>query len=298
MAEFNQMPFFTDSYLADTTHLTTEEHGAYFLLLVTAWRTRECQLPDDDKLLARYARLSVAKWKKIRPVLEEFFLVENGKWIQKKQKNIRKHVLETHEKRVNAGKKGGEAKSLKNKDTTPSKATDDAKAKDVANGEQTESPAQASKSNNKKENKKRKSQLPLDCPSIDDQKKAVAYWQKNSTPVNLEIEIDTFRAHHKRQETLAACWSSAWQTWYVNGRKFAKSSGQPVGDPHAFWEAQPSQTQSPALSEDDIWRKRVKRYKQQGTWSQQAYGSEPPNSAFTTVPEHILSEFGYGKDAA
>ena len=39
MAEAPIMPFATDAYIGDTTHLTTIEHGAYLLLLFAMWRT-------------------------------------------------------------------------------------------------------------------------------------------------------------------------------------------------------------------------------------------------------------------
>lgn len=82
MAEFVAMPLWTDAYLGDTTHLSTLEHGAYLLLLITAWRTRDGKLPNNDKLLAKYSRLSDAQWKRIKPVLEPFFKVTSSNWMQ------------------------------------------------------------------------------------------------------------------------------------------------------------------------------------------------------------------------
>lgn len=80
MAEFPAMPLLIDSYLGDTTHLTTLEHGAYFLLLLSAWRRDDACLPDDDDLLARYTKLTKGQWKRIRPIIEPFFDVSYGRW--------------------------------------------------------------------------------------------------------------------------------------------------------------------------------------------------------------------------
>jgi uncharacterized protein YdaU (DUF1376 family) len=82
VAEFPALPLWTDAYLGDTTHLNVTQHGAYLLLLMTAWRSRDCALPDDDKLLARYARCTAPQWRALRPIIEPFFNVENGSWRQ------------------------------------------------------------------------------------------------------------------------------------------------------------------------------------------------------------------------
>jgi uncharacterized protein YdaU (DUF1376 family) len=75
MAEFPAMPLWTDAYLADTGHLTTFEHGAYLLLLMTAWRNSG-SLPNDDRKLARFARVTQAQWTRIRPTMLAFFRIE------------------------------------------------------------------------------------------------------------------------------------------------------------------------------------------------------------------------------
>jgi uncharacterized protein YdaU (DUF1376 family) len=82
MAEFPAFPLWTDAYLGDTNHLTTIEHGAYLLLLITLWRSKTQELPDDDMLLARYTRTTSQQWARLRPILETFFEIKSGVWVQ------------------------------------------------------------------------------------------------------------------------------------------------------------------------------------------------------------------------
>lgn len=119
MARSPMMPFWTDAYLGDTRHLTTLEHGAYMLLLITAWRSKDGILPDDDKILARFSGLTVDKWKKIRPVLEQFFDVENGQWLQGRLLDERKADSEFRKNQSEKAK----ARHLKNKETTHAAAS-------------------------------------------------------------------------------------------------------------------------------------------------------------------------------
>lgn len=104
MAEFPAMPLFTDAYLGDTTHLTTLEHGAYLLLLMAQWRSRDGRLPDDDKLLARYVKATPGEWKKVREILSPFFLIRGGFWIQLRLQDEWKFVRDKREKNIRAGK--------------------------------------------------------------------------------------------------------------------------------------------------------------------------------------------------
>lgn len=73
MAEFPALNLWTDAYLADTRHLSTVEHGAYFLLLIEAWRRPNCDLPGDDAIIARLAGLTVEEWAAIRATVLAFW---------------------------------------------------------------------------------------------------------------------------------------------------------------------------------------------------------------------------------
>jgi uncharacterized protein YdaU (DUF1376 family) len=121
MAEFPAMPLWTDAYLGDTTHLSTFEHGAYLLLLIVSWRSPGCCLPDDDRLLGRYARVTTDKWRKIRPILEPFFKVENGIWRQARLQDEFQHLQSQKVNASKAGQASAKAKSLKrqNRGSTP-----------------------------------------------------------------------------------------------------------------------------------------------------------------------------------
>ena len=80
MAAIPFMPFYVADYLADAAHLSTLEHGAYLLLIMTYWQRGE-SLPDDDRKLARICRCEPRTWARLRPVISEFFEVSGGKWL-------------------------------------------------------------------------------------------------------------------------------------------------------------------------------------------------------------------------
>ena len=80
MTSLPYMQLYTSDYLADTAHLTTEEHGAYLLLIMNYWQ-RGKPLDNSGDRLAHVARLSAERWSEVEPVLSEFFLIESDTWI-------------------------------------------------------------------------------------------------------------------------------------------------------------------------------------------------------------------------
>ncbi|HGH5401274.1 TPA: DUF1376 domain-containing protein [Raoultella ornithinolytica] len=78
MAALPYMQLYIADYLADTMHLSTEEHGAYLLLMFNYWQTGRA-IPKGR--LAKIARVSADRWKELEPVIKEFFEEENDSWV-------------------------------------------------------------------------------------------------------------------------------------------------------------------------------------------------------------------------
>lgn len=102
------MPLYIGDYLADTSRLTTEQHGAYLLLMMDYWRNGAP--PDDDEILQNIVRLSKFLWKKHRPILEKFFTVKDGVWTHKRIEEEMTEALSSKEVATERGKKGAEAR--------------------------------------------------------------------------------------------------------------------------------------------------------------------------------------------
>lgn len=74
MAALPYMQLYIADYLADTMHLSAEEHGAYLLLMFNYWQTGK---PIPKNRLAKIARLTNERWADVEPSLQEFFC-DNG----------------------------------------------------------------------------------------------------------------------------------------------------------------------------------------------------------------------------
>lgn len=115
MSQAPSMPMFWDAYLADTTHLTTEEHGAYLLLLGAMWR-RNGWVPDDDRDVARILGLTRAKWVRTKQRLSSLLTFTDGQITQKNLLKIWQITQEKIAKNRENGAKGGRPSSNKNND--------------------------------------------------------------------------------------------------------------------------------------------------------------------------------------
>lgn len=104
------MPVFIGDYLSDTLHLTTEQHGAYLLLLFAYWKRRK-PLPNDDAYLANVTKLSLDAWSNARAVLEEFFEISSSNaWVHARVEKELNDAVEKQTKSKEKAKKAAESR--------------------------------------------------------------------------------------------------------------------------------------------------------------------------------------------
>jgi uncharacterized protein YdaU (DUF1376 family) len=114
------MPLYVADYLRKTTRLTTEQHGAYCLLIMDYWVNGAP--PDDDVALAQIVRLPLNQWRKHRPVIlslpGEAFSVKDGKWVHGRIEDERMKAFAITEVR----RKGGQERQRLSKQTAHAEA--------------------------------------------------------------------------------------------------------------------------------------------------------------------------------
>lgn len=77
MAALPYIQLYIADYLADTMHLSTEEHGAYLLLIFNYWQTGK---PISKSRLRAIARVDTDRWPDIEETLSEFFEDDGERW--------------------------------------------------------------------------------------------------------------------------------------------------------------------------------------------------------------------------
>ncbi|MBD8493851.1 DUF1376 domain-containing protein [Pseudomonas syringae] len=116
MAALPYIQLYVADYLADTMHLTTEEHGAYLLLIFNYWQTGK---PIPTNRLARISRLSNERWTDVERSLREFFNERSNEWVHDRIERDLEAVRATQEQRIAAGKASAEARKQAGKARKP-----------------------------------------------------------------------------------------------------------------------------------------------------------------------------------
>ena len=116
MTSLPYMQLYVSDYLADTAHLTAQQHGAYMLLLMNYWQ-RGKALDNSNERLSHVARLSPEEWAEAKPTLEEFFIVEGNLWTHARVEDDLEKIREKSAKASFAGRRSVVARGMNERST-------------------------------------------------------------------------------------------------------------------------------------------------------------------------------------
>ena len=106
MADLPWMKFWPGNYLGDTGHLSLAEHGAYLQMLCFAWDDSTCSIPADPSWIKRRLRVDDEEFVRVvRPVIEEFWTEEDGRFSQKRQRREWFDAKASAERRTKSARK-------------------------------------------------------------------------------------------------------------------------------------------------------------------------------------------------
>jgi uncharacterized protein YdaU (DUF1376 family) len=121
-------PFYPRDFASDgkVEAMTTVEVGAYILLLCKAWHeTPPATIPDDDRVLARWTRVTPDEWAAMKlAVLAPFKPCGDGRLIQGRLRGHYNDFRELSNRRASAGSKGGKAAAKLKQTHSPATASE------------------------------------------------------------------------------------------------------------------------------------------------------------------------------
>lgn len=193
------MPLHIDDYLADTGHLTGAEHGAYMLMIMHYWQNGS--LPENERLIARIARMSASQWEESRDVLAMLF---GTGWTHKRiDAELAKADEIIEKRRAAAEARHGKSKIDANAVHVQSKSTYTGALPLTDNLSEKEEPSGSSK--------KRGSRLPDDWqPDIEF---AVSLGLSQAQSLNEAQKFREWWPAQPGQKGVKLDWSLTWKTW-------------------------------------------------------------------------------------
>lgn len=225
MAEFPSLPLWTDAYLADTRHLSTQEHGAYLLLLMEAWRRPTCSLPDDDTLLARLSGLSIDEWLKIKSLVLDFWQYDGRRkeWRQLRLVKERDYVSSLTTKRKDAA--ASRWNKTKKDDANAMQTTMQNLCKTDA---PTPTPTIVENNSNELSKKKEKNGTRIPDDFLPDREWSM---QQGLTNSELRFEFEKFKDYWKAKtgkDAVKKDWQATWRNWIRNCLERRKQNSKPT----------------------------------------------------------------------
>ncbi|WP_219096577.1 DUF1376 domain-containing protein [Pseudomonas sp. UMAB-40] len=232
MAALPYMQLYVADYLADTMHLTTEEHGAYLLLIFNYWQTGK---PIPVSRLARITRLSNERWTDVERSLGEFFNERDNEWVHDRIERDLEAVHATQAQRIAAGKASAEARKqaakprpakARNARSTPveiplneNSTNKEEKRRDTEEDLKPPlSPLAESPTPTPEPKAKRKTRLPEPFNVSGEMRK----WAlERATAVHLINETEKFVNYWRGNGGTKADWPATWRTWFLKAQEDA-----------------------------------------------------------------------------
>jgi uncharacterized protein YdaU (DUF1376 family) len=241
MSAFPSLPLFTDAFIADTGHLTAQETGAYMMLLMVAWRSSECHLPDDDEKLARWARVDRRTWLRIKPTVMEFWTLRDGFWTQKRLSSERDIVSKRADVARSNGKHGGRPKSLENNDPDNPPGSSRVTHRKAPNPNPIIPSSLRSEGAHARGDEVAKT--PIDPDWQPDERDVDAAITEGLSRSSIRREAAQFVDYHLEHDTRSSNWRASWRKWCRSPYRApdpdarprrAAGSGPPDREPSGF----------------------------------------------------------------
>lgn len=291
MSTHPYIPLYVDDYDAATAHLSLEEDGAYMRLLRLCWRTPGCSLPNDKAWIARKVRLSPEDFARVaEPVLSEFFRLQRGRLVQRRLKDEYDDISRKKSARKLAGKKGGAAKALKNKDKAPSNASilpADTRAFPEPYPEPEEDTPVVPKGDAKIVLRQADVEAVWECAS------KLGKERSGKEDIKRALQAAARRGHQPADVIAGVRAYFASDEATRDGGQYAKGAHRIIQQDR--WQNFEPVTVSEPVSPDDLWRSRVRAFRDGSRYWNTNDWEAPPGKPGCVVPPAILAEFGFAE---
>ena len=201
--------------------MTTEAVGAYILLICKAWReSPPGSLPDDDLVLARWARLAPGDWSEVRSsVLAAFALGADGRYHQKRMRREYEKIVRVESAKTASAKRAASARW----ERTNMQAQCERNA-DALHPQRTQPEGAVCNSDTQledgfslqKENSSKKKGSSFVKPTLDEVR---AFCAENQYPIDAELFWNFYEANgwvQGRQGKPIRSWQHCVRTWVSN----------------------------------------------------------------------------------
>jgi uncharacterized protein YdaU (DUF1376 family) len=296
------LPLLVDAFIADTAHMTVEEVGAHIRLLVFAWRSPGCCLPDDDARLARMLGLTAKRWAALKPnVMALWQRNSEGNFTHDRLTHEHQFVTSKIEKKRAAGRLGGRPKSLKFQDHDKASGSAIEKQKEIERKPPTPTPTESPLSPSG-EDPDGFAEFQLAYPArnvrfraAEARKRWLEARRRGAEPAEIIAGAKAYAAEQQRIGKVGTEFVQSADVW-LNKQRWRDYIGSAplAGQPGSLGGQSPDHRAFLDSLTDDDWRGHVQRWRQTGGQWLLAQRTAPPDNPRTSVPQRILDEFNLG----